>query len=88
MGKANCKSKLKPKGKRLVNSFNHKPVNSLDVFNGLNCIYTNADQFRNKLNELKVRIRDNLPKIIGITEVKPKNSQYKLNPAEFSLDFP
>ncbi|VDI32122.1 Hypothetical predicted protein [Mytilus galloprovincialis] len=24
--------------------------------------------------------------IIGITEVKPKNSAYKLNPAEFNLD--
>lgn len=52
----------------------------------INCLYTNADQLRNKLDELRVRIRDTVPKIIGITKVKPKNSVYKLNPAEFSLD--
>jgi len=54
--------------------------------NYLNCFYTNADQFRNKLNEFQTKIINYEPKIIGIIEVKPKNSTYKLNPAEFSID--
>ena len=41
----------------------------------INCLYTNADQLRNKLDELKVRNRDTVPKIIGITKVKPKQGR-------------
>ena len=43
-------------------------------------------QLHNKLDELKVRIRDTLPKVIGVTEVKPKNCRYPIAKAEFSLD--
>ena len=56
------------------------------VLHTFNCFYTNADQLHNKLDELKVRIRDTLPKVIGVTEVKPKNCRYPIAKAEFSLD--
>ena len=49
-------------------------------------MYTNADQFRRKFPEFTVRINKEQPMIIGITEVKPKNSIDKLFPAEFSID--
>ena len=52
----------------------------------LSCMYTNADQFRRKFPEFTVRINKEQPMIIGITEVKPKNSMDKLFPAEFSID--
>ena len=61
-------------------------MKDFNFLENINCLYTNADQLRNKLDELRVRIRDTVPKIIGITKVKPKNSVYKLNSAEFSLD--
>jgi hypothetical protein len=35
-------------------------------------MYTNADQLKNKLAELEIRIEEHQPWIIGITEVKPK----------------
>jgi hypothetical protein len=54
--------------------------------NGLKCFYTNADQLKNKMQELETRLRNRLPHIIGITEVKPKNSKYVMSPSEFILD--
>ncbi|CAG2191303.1 unnamed protein product [Mytilus edulis] len=38
-----------------------------------------------RLPELIVRTRDDKPKIIGITEVKPKNNRYKPGISEYSL---
>ena len=52
----------------------------------LKCFYTNADQLRNKMTELQVRIGDVMPHIIGITEVKPKSSAHQYKLAEYSLD--
>ena len=49
-------------------------------------MYTNADQFWRKFPEFTVWIIDEQPMLIGITEVKPKNSMEKLFPAEFSID--
>ena len=49
-------------------------------------MYTNADQFRRKFSEFTVRITKEQPMLIGITEVKPKNSTDKLFPAEFPID--
>lgn len=57
--------------------------------NGLTCIYTNADSFMNKYDELKLRYINSdktAPDIIMITEVLPKNSRYKLIKAELSLN--
>lgn len=57
------------------------------IVNSITCFYTNADQFRNKMNEFQVRIRDIKPKIIGISEVKAKNSSRAIQPQEFKLDW-
>ena len=49
--------------------------------------YTNADSFINKLSELfkeSIKICDF--KIMGITEVKPKNQRYAITPTELSLE--
>ena len=54
-------------------------VNMSTVLHTFNCFYTNADQLHNKLDELKVRIRDTLPKVIGVIEVKPKNCRYPVD---------
>ena len=51
----------------------------------LKCWYTNADQLTNKITELIVRARGKKFDIIGITEVKPKNSRCKPHLAEYSL---
>lgn len=67
----------------------HAPVNSVHNTNSLNnlrCCYTNADQLKNKLDELEIRMREFLPDIIGITEVKPKNSQNPPVLAEYNLN--
>ena len=66
-----------------------KDVNSVNKFqfiDRLKCFYTNADQLKNKMTELQVRIGDVMPHIIGITEVKPKSSTYQCKTAECSLD--
>lgn len=47
-------------------------------------MYTNADKLFNKLPGLKVRTRDDKPKIIGITKVKPKNNRYQPGISEYS----
>ncbi|CAC5371801.1 unnamed protein product [Mytilus coruscus] len=60
-------------------------VDNFTVLPKLSCIYTNADQLFNKLPELIVRTRDDKPKIIGITEVKPKNNRYQPGISEYSL---
>ena len=56
------------------------------MFKKIHCMYTNADQLSNKITELELRVQEHLPHIIGITEVKPKNSRYSMNEAEFSLE--
>ena len=53
----------------------------------LNCFYTNADQLRNKMSELTLRVRNEKPMVVGVTEVKPKNhnvigSEKQLPPEE------
>ena len=51
----------------------------------MKCLYTNADQLPNKLNELKDRIELYNPDIIAITEVKPKNPKAANQLSEFAL---
>ena len=68
----------------------HPPVHIVNtnrtMFNILHCMYTNADQFSNKITELELRVEKHMPHVIGVTEVKPKNSRYNMNEAEFSLE--
>ena len=40
---------------------------------GFSCFYTNADSLPNKIEELRLIARNSNPKIIAITETKPKN---------------
>ena len=50
--------------------------------------YTNADSLRNKLTELKDRLKSSIhrPDIITITEVKAKNTRFPQTVAEFNID--
>ena len=49
---------------------------------------TNADQLRNKIQELKAYTKnsESIPDIIAITEVKPKNNRYPVLPSEYNID--
>ena len=52
----------------------------------LNCCYTNADQFLNKIYEFQSRLIETVPHIIGVTEVKPKNAKNIINLQQYNLD--
>ena len=52
----------------------------------LKILYTNADQLSNKMDLLKLRVQTDLPDIICVNEVKPKNSRFEPFAAEFSLE--
>jgi len=56
------------------------------VTNSLRCMYTNVDCFNNKKDEFISRINKFDPDIIGLTEVNPKSSTWKLTPQELTLD--
>ena len=86
------KERLAMKKSKNVNNdtvFNDPHVNSTskDVFNGLNCIYTNTDSLPNKLADLEARIQgaDEMIDIIAITEVYPKNCRYLPGKAELNI---
>lgn len=96
LGKENYKSQEKRARKLDGRNIVHSNVNSFNrsslvcsVFNSQNlrCIYTNADSFLNKIEEFKIRFLsdENIPDIIAITEVVPKNMRYTLNKAEIEL---
>ena len=74
------KIKINPKRKPVNNYVNSTKLQKMNI------LYTNADQLKNKLNELNARIKDNIPNIIGITEVKNKNKQSEIVLAEYTLD--
>ena len=52
----------------------------------LKVMYTNADVLTNKQDLLESRVKKELPDIIGINEVKPKNMKTQLFSAEFNLE--
>ena len=75
------------KGKtKLDTSKNNKKPQKLCNSSSLKCIYTNVDSFLNKREELKTRIHIESPQIIGLTELKPKNARFCLQPAELKID--
>ena len=93
MGQKDSQRKEKEKLKKEdvhVNSVFNDTVNKAQnrVFNGLHCLYTNADSLPNKLDELKARLQDmeKTPEIIGITEIYPKNCRYLPSKAELGID--
>ena len=49
-------------------------------------MYTNADQYLNKRNEMKALIALNQPDVIGITEIKPKVPRYKVEESEIAIE--
>lgn len=59
-------------------------------FSNIHLFYTNADSLRNKMDELRVRTDANLndnkiTHVIGITEVRAKNSEYVAEMCEYNL---
>ena len=50
------------------------------------CFHTNADQLMNKRTEFKATIDSYSPDIIGIMEVKPKNSRYNIEDCEIAIE--
>ena len=52
---------------------------------GLNCLYTNADQLLNKLDDLLMFIASNEPDIMMITEVIPKAQQNSISYPQLSI---
>ena len=85
----------KPAKKRSVNSVNSVNKNqkqtstsSFPVVNRQNikCLYTNADQYMNKRNEMHAQVQIHNPDIIAITEVKPKQQRFKIQDCEISID--
>ena len=52
----------------------------------LKCMYTNLDTYVNKRGELRVRIDQQDPDIIGLTEINPKNATWTLQPPDLSID--
>ena len=83
MGKAHSKNATQ--GKRIKDQTS--TVKNFKLVNKLKCIYTNADQLRNKLSEFQIRIRDQKPMIVGITEVKAKNCTTRPLPTEYKLEW-
>lgn len=70
----------------MKNCINHvnNDVKMFSVHSSLGCFPTNVDQFCNKFEtEFQTRMTYQ-PMLIGVTEVKPKNSIYKLSPTEFN----
>lgn len=61
-------------------------VSNLISNKGLNCFYTNADQFINKREDLLMAIADESPDIIFICEVIPKNQMNPIPEAAISID--
>ena len=49
-------------------------------------MYTNADQLRNKMEELKLYVTNHSPDIICITETKPKRKDFDLTKPEISIE--
>ena len=74
----------------LVHKENQQSLNKLSgsktILHKIPCFYMNAHQFKRKFPEFCVRIQNEQPMLIAITEVKPKHSIDKLFPAEFSIE--
>ena len=65
---------------------NNNKVSKYIYNKGLNCYYTNADQFLNKREDLVMAIADQKPDVIFISEVIPKNQTNPIPEALLSID--
>ena len=48
-------------------------------------MYSNADAIMNKRTELEALVEIHKPEIISITEAKPKNCRFEIQPSEVQL---
>ena len=91
VGKKNHQSTLQ-KEVATQNIQDCKNVNNVNIvqnvtsYSSVQCMFTNCDSLPNKMDELKALVDLHKPKIIGLNEIKPKNSRYQLRPAELSLE--
>ena len=67
-------------------SQNSSKENKVSNHSFLKVLYTNADQFVNKRNDLLVMIADDEPDIMLITEVIPKNQTNPITLALLNID--
>lgn len=70
----------------LQSQVNTKQATKIPFQEKLNCMYTNADCLSTKWEEFRLRVINGKPKIICITEVKPKHFRYLINLAEYTLE--
>ena len=49
-------------------------------------LYTNVDSLINKIDELKLLIRQEEPHLVAVTEILPKNSVYPVQEQELQID--
>ena len=79
---------LNNKNSRVQSVHNNKTSSSDPFVNIPNCkcIYTNADQYMNKRNEMKALIEINQPDIVGKTEVKPKHARFNVQECKIAIE--
>ena len=84
LGEANNKIQTTQRGGRSHKGKTQKP-STVHCYKHaqFKCFYTNADSLVNKFTEFNGRACHF--KVIGVTEVKPKNQRFHINPAELSL---
>ena len=71
------------------NKSSSEKINSNLNLHFLNCMYTNADSLRYKIDELKIRLRSKSIQeigIIGITEVNSKNVKFPVEIPEINIE--
>ena len=74
-----------PDNSTAIDSSFYTPVNNPNVCNDLDILYTNADQFLNKRDDLCMFITGHEPDIILVTEVLPKVHTQTITKAGLSL---
>ena len=67
------------------NQTNKQKENHNSNYKQLAFMYNNADELKNKMDELELRTSERKPDIIAITEVKPKRPNCLINIAEHNL---
>ena len=64
----------------------NKKIKKCILNKNLKCLYTNADQFLNKKDDLLIAIADDQPDIMLITEVIPKNQVQPIAEVQLLID--
>ena len=87
------RTKQSTRGPSNLNNQSHPPnfpsiqKKNSKYFNNLNIWYTNADTLTShKISELTIRIKDEKPDVICVTEIYPKNSEYVYTEADLQIE--